>query len=272
MVKKMANLEFLIPCRKDHAVKEAVLTVFVDSPISDIKSFQELEQHGILEYFKRFEIVHQNHFNITLNDNIPNVDAQKLNESGFKFIDYNDGIPSKVFQGMNEPNRYYFSFHDLEYKRWEQFKDLFATCIKLLANHKGKYSVKAYSLHVVDEFNWNNDSPIPYQMIFRNKNKIIPSIFTESKSVDYLISRSTNDGNGVDRIQINGIYNDIVIGSKLIVSHNYTEIMNDSKEALVLIESEEFAERIAIAHQQNKSLIEDLFNDEVLKIIHYNQK
>jgi uncharacterized protein (TIGR04255 family) len=266
----MANLEFLIPCRKDHAVKEAVLTVFVDAPISDIKSFQELEQHGILEYFKRFEIINQNHFNITLNDNIPNVDAQKLNESGFKFIDYNDGIPSKVFQGMNEPNRYYFSFHDLSYDRWEQFKKLFAACIGLLGKHKGKYSVMAYSLHVVDEFSWNHESPIPYGEIFRVGNKIIPSIFNESKSVDYLISRTTEDGDGVERIQINGIYNDGVVGSKLILSHNYTEIMSTSEEALVLIQSEAFAKKINLAHQQNKLLIENLFNDVVLKMIHYN--
>lgn len=272
----MANLDFLVPCRKDHAVKEAVLTVFIDAPISDVKSFKELEKHGVLDYFKRFEIINQNHFNITLKDNIPNVDSKKVNESGFKFINYIDGKPSKVFQGVNEPNRYYFSFHDLTYKRWNEFKDLFETCINLLGKHMGKFHVKAYSLHVIDEFIWNDKSVIPYSFIFRDGNKVVPVLFNESGGIDFLISRNianeepTDSNEAVERIQINGIVNDKILGSKLVVSHNYTEIMNDATEASILIQSDKFAKKITDAHIRNKQLIRELFNDEVLKIINFN--
>lgn len=272
----MTNLDFLVPCRKDHAVKEAVLTVFIDAPISDIKSFQELEKHGILNYFKRFEVINQNHFNITLKDNIPNVNAQKLNESGFKYIDYVDGKPSKVFQGINELNRYYFSFHELTYVRWKEFKEMFETCINLLGTHKGKFHVKAYSLHVIDEFSWGDKSAIPYTDIFRENNKIIPTLFHESKGVDYLISRNISDtdtkiaNEAVERIQVNGVHNDVILGSKLIISHNYTEIMSDATEALILIQSNEFAEKITSAHKRNKQLVKELLNDKVLEIIHFN--
>lgn len=272
----MSKLKSLIPCRENHSVKEAVLTVFVDAPISDVSSFKDLEQHGILEHFKRFELVNQNQFKISLKHSTPNVDAKKVNEVGFKFVDYNDGKSIKVFQGMNEENRFYFSFHDLAYNRWEQFKNLFDTCISLLSKHKGKFHVKAYSLHVIDEFNWIEKSPIPYKDIFRDNNKIIPAIFNESTSIDFLISRNHNvdvtgsTRDGIERIQINGVNNENALKSKLIISHNYTEIMNDTTEALILIQSNEFAKKITGAHKQNKELIKELLNDEVLKIIHYN--
>lgn len=270
----MSNLKALIPCRANHAIKEAVLTVFVDAPIGDIASFQELEKQELP--FKRFEVINQNQLSITVSGNAPNINSEKLNEVGFKFIDYIEGKPSKVFQGMNESNRYFFSFHDLAYVRWNEFKEMFDKCIQLLSEHKGKFSVKAYSLHVIDEFSWKEKSPIPYKDLFRKNNKIIPEIFYESNRIDYLISRSYNVDDkstkldGTERIQINGVSIKDSDHSKLLISHNYTEVMNDSKEAFVLIQSEDFSKKITAAHKKNKELIKELFNDEVLQIINYN--
>ena len=272
----MAKLDSLKPCRTDHAVKEAVLTVFIDTPISDVSKFKDLEKYGILKYFKRFEIINQNQIDLTFKDDCPNINSNKILEAGFKYLDYIDGKPSKIFQGLNETNRYYFSFHDFSYIRWAQFKDFFDTCFSMLSKHNKIINVKAYSLHIVDEFDWVGKNNIPYKEIFRKNNKIIPKIFFESQSIDYIFSRNIeidkqqNIKNSIERIQINGIHREQPLKSKLTISHNITKIMNNSTDALVLIQSDEFTDKIADAHKQNKELIKELFNDEVLEIIHFN--
>jgi uncharacterized protein (TIGR04255 family) len=272
----MANLLKLKPCRERHAVKEAVLTVFAKTPIGDFDSFGKLMERGFADYFKKFEILNQAQFQISLNENSqPNFNSTSLSPNGFKFLDFEDGKTVRVFQGLNESSRSYFSFHELNYIRWNNFREIFEKCIQLISDFKGNLEVSAYSLHVIDEFEWQDRSPIPYSDIFRSNNRLIPPIFLESETIDFLISRNNAkkdkfNSNGLERVQVIGSSLNTDYGSKLIISHNFTEVLSASEEAKMLIRSEAFQSIVNDAHRQNKALIQELFSDEVLNLIEFN--
>lgn len=273
----MTKLGHLKPCRERHAVKEAVLTVFAKSPISDFQKFGELMQSGMSTYFKKFEVVNQAQFSISIdNKSAPNFNSTPLTENGFKFLDIEDGKTVRVFQGLNEDGRSYFSFHELNYTRWNNFRETFESCIKQLQKVKDNIEVSAYSLHVIDEFDWTDSSPIPYNEIFRLNNKLIPTLFTESETVDFLLSRNIpgskeSNSNGIERIQVLGQSTRSAVGSKLVISHNLTEVLNDAEDVFPLIQAPSFTSIVNKAHELNKAMIKDLLNEEVLGIIEFNK-
>jgi uncharacterized protein (TIGR04255 family) len=234
-------------------------------------------EQGFNNHFKKFEVINQAQFQISLDTNSqPNFNTTPLSPNGFKFINFENDKTVRVFQGLNESDRSFYSFHELSYSRWNNFRDIFNDCIRMISDFKGNLEVSAYSLHVIDEFEWRDNSPIPYSSIFRQNNWLIPPVFLESGSIDFLISRNSpqkenSASNGFERIQVIGNSLNLEIGSKLIVSHNFTEILDTAEDAKMLIQSDSFLHIINNAHQQNKTLIQNLFCDEVLKMIEFQQ-
>lgn len=267
-------LDNLIPCRDKHAVKEATITVFLDKPLEDIESFKQIFDTELHQEFKRFETLSTKQLSLTVSsDQEPNVSQVDLNATGFKMINYEEGKPSQIFQGINEHHRTYFSFHELNYVRWENFKEFFDKCISAVAN-RTEYRVKAYSLHFLDEFLWNNSNEIPYDEIFQKNNPILPNIFYGGRTVDFLIARDMKDegqswSNLMERIQINGFHSGIETGSKITLSHNLSEVIKE-EDVSELIQSSEFGDKINYVHGTNKGLLNALFVDEIKERIKLN--
>ncbi|MGV6862600.1 MAG: TIGR04255 family protein [Putridiphycobacter sp.] len=267
------NLEYLEPCRKGHAVKEASLTVFLNSPLKNFKSFESLLDEDLRDLFQRFDVVSSQSVRVNFTRQKSITENLDVIENGFKFTHYENGKAVRVFQGINEENRTYITFQELNYIRWNDFNLLFQKCFSSLSK-KGGIIAKAFSLHYIDEFHWNNENDIPYRKIFNKENEVIPEYFLEAKSIDYLLSRNIEDKKNkvelVERLQINGVNTRKSRGSRLMLSHNLSEILNIESEITQFIDSEGFCEKIDYVHKLNKKLLKKLFVQEILDKINYN--
>lgn len=267
-------VENLIPCRGKHAVKEASLTVFVDGQITDYQAYRGELEHSLNGKFQRFEIVNAQDVTINFKDGAQNVQKTESQPVGFKFLAYDQGKLIRVFQGINEKHRNYFTFHELNYVRWKQFSELFESCISAISQ-LSKYKVKAYSLHFIDEFDWNSTEQIPYDRVFKIDNPIVPKIFFDSNSVDFLMSRNIREKgvygeNFIERTQINGIYTGKEKGSKIVISHNLTDTIGGDENVYDLITSPNFREKVDNVHKLNKELLSLLLMEAIQKKINLN--
>jgi len=264
-------LEHLIPCRNTHAVKEVTLSIFLDKKIDSIESYESFMSRGLSSFFKRFELIKAHRINFDMGKNNPSISQSEPTVNGFQFTNYDNGKPIQVFRGINEDNRVFFSFHELNYVRWVDYRNLFQKCISLIES-KSDFKVKAYSLHFIDEFLWNSNKPIPYSDIFSKDNDIIPKTVLNSNSFDMVITKTKEADNGVtERIQLNGIHNKLGIDSKLVLSHNLSQIVHANEDIIKLIKSNSFMKRIDKLHTINKELLNNIFTSEITKRIKLNE-
>lgn len=270
------SLDKLKPCRKGHAVKEASITIFLTHPIEEIERFKGFFDDSLKTLFSKFELVHDQQLSVKLgvNKNPELTHDKEPQLSGFKMIKNQENRTTQVFRGANEPDRSYFSFHDLQYVRWANFKELFNNCLTGIGS-MGGFKVKAVAVHFLDEFQWNSSESIPYKKIFKDKGRVLPRIFNESENAEYLLTRSPIKREEVtkvltDRIQVNGYYNGKESGSKVTISHNLTQFFDSSEDVSTFIESEEFLKEIDYAHNENKNLLRGLLCEELQKRIKLN--
>lgn len=265
------QLDKLKPCRNSHAVKEASLTVFLDETLKDFGSFETIFNKEPTEIFSRFELIHSKSFGVKVAPKNSELVESELIVTGFKFVEYQDGLPKRVFQGKNEENRSYVSFHEFEYIRWQQFSDYYQKCFKAL-HAVGNFNAKAFGLHYLDEFRWEDSSVIPYGKIFRSSNPLVPKYFIDSESVDFLMTRKLNNINNVgptERIQIKGLNMGNPHHNKLVLSHNLS-VGVEKEDVSALISSSGFVEKVNKLHNSNKRLLKEIFTNEVLDKITFN--
>lgn len=256
----MATLESLKPVSGEHSIKEAVITFFLATKIIDPLSYESLIETKFKEKFQSFSPIRQVQV-IFANPHKPEPETRMVEDNGFKFVSFKDGKVKNVIQGINEANRYFFSFHSLLYSNWEDFKTFVIECARDIEEVQGGQYVVAYSLGYTDEFCWN-DVDYDANLLF-TKEKQVPAEFFTSKQFDYNLNAENNSKNQCfDRISVR-------VGNKMdqkfiSINHNITFVIDEKPIRLNdIIINPNFLENLDFAHNSNKERLKGILSKEV---------
>jgi hypothetical protein len=117
----MSLEEKLKPINKEHSIKEAVIGLFLATPIVKPSRFQELIEKEFSSIFQQFEPLAQFQFQVKPQPGNLNIQPGPQNDVGFKFTSFKKGTPEKILQGFNDSgnSRNFISYHTLNYTRWD---------------------------------------------------------------------------------------------------------------------------------------------------------
>jgi uncharacterized protein (TIGR04255 family) len=201
----------------------------------------------------------------------PNVSILKGENAGFKFTGFDKGKPEKILRGINEENRFYYSFHLFNYKNWNLFKGDFLRFISILDKFQPGAFVQAYSLTYLDEFTWDQipemSDGYETNKIFNENSDFLPKNFFGSNNVSYTIDADKSEGikKYSDRLDIT--ITDKMLGKNIGISHNQTFFLPEVTRLVSLIEDDRFRENMDEAHRINKDLLKNILTKEVLEKI-----
>lgn len=247
-----------------HSIKEAVISLFLATPIVKPQRFGQLINSSFSQTFHQFEPVNA----IKLQFKNAEGKLTQLNhindEVGFKFTKFVNGHVSNILQGINEDQRTFISFHILDYSRWKGFVENFKSVIEGLSEGQSNMFVTAFSLHYIDEFIWDNSNePVPFQEIFNLNSSFLPREFFESVTNEYQLTsqRKVGEFTYFDRLEIK--VNPNPANSIIYISHNITQRIDDSQELKDLIQSKLFFDMLQQAHDHNKDLLKSVLKESI---------
>ncbi|MBR2507658.1 MAG: hypothetical protein IKB70_12390 [Bacilli bacterium] len=256
----MATLESLKPFSGEHSIKEAVVTFFLATKIIDPLSYKSLIETKFKEKFQSFNPIRQVQV-IFANPHKPEPETRMIEDNGFKFTSFKDGKIQNVIQGLNEANRYFFSFHSLIYSNWIEFRSFVIQCAKDIEEVQGGQYVVAYSLGYTDEFTWD-EADYDANLLFA-KDGQVPDEFFTSRQFDYNLNAENKDKKQCfDRISVR-VSNQM--NQKFIsINHNITFVIDEKPIRLnELIANSSFCENLEFAHDANKSRLKGILSQEV---------
>ncbi len=268
--KQLMVESFLKPFSSNHSIREAVISVFLATPIIKPERFQKLIQEGFVQDFQLYENVNSVEIELkALTEGAYEQKSQNLGNVGFKFIGFNEGKVSRIIQGVNEKSRTFISYHSFVYKRWDDFLDEYLRFMKILSSVQNDLFINAVSIHYVDQFKWISNSPINLAVVFNDKAKYMSKAFLESTGpTNFIFTTQKNDDNFVyiDRLEIKI---DDKKSRDITISHNITKQLDDFKnlDSLLQGNSEYFMNILAELHKYNKLILSDILNSEVKRLI-----
>jgi uncharacterized protein (TIGR04255 family) len=255
----MTTLNSLKPYSENHSVKEAVISIFLESPLTNVNEF--------VEWSNSFSDFHQlSTVNIEIKPNaVAEVKPTAENQRGFRFNQINDkGQVSRVMMGRNDPFAFIVSFHSLLYVRWEQFLSEFKENLALFLNFYPDFKVIAFSLLVIDEFKWESNQKLDLKDIFIS-NPYIPETFFKNGTQSSIVFES--EYNGIKFAQnLAVIAPEQAIGS-LIISHNVAKTFTSVEQLKTFLEKPSFNIELESAHQVNKDMLKSILNKEMCELI-----
>jgi uncharacterized protein (TIGR04255 family) len=261
------NIDNLIKFYNDkNAIREAVIVLFLDSPIARVERFKELYLTELAVEFQKFDLLQGVEINVSIQSGQINQSKSPERINGFRALKLAEGGPKFVIQGINDPGRYYFSFHDLNYTRWVDFKENYQKYTEIFGNFANDLGIKVVSLHYIDEFEWIGEQKLDLSLVFQDKSKLIPEEFIESNQ-SHIIFEMEKSFEGIrftDRIEItvnNPIRNIIRISHN---SNYNTSKIYSIKEAY---KPDEMQKILETAHNHNKEVLKQILSDNILKRI-----
>ncbi len=265
------SLAYLKPISGVHSIKEAVLVLFLASKIIKPNEYECLitKNEVIKKDFQRFEPQSTTHVKIEGT----HINIQQEENAGFAFTSFNKGKPDKLLRGINQENRFLYSFHLFDYKNWQTFKDDFVKYIDILGDHQPGAYVQAYGLTYLDEFTWDNDSneknEFSAELVFNEKSDYLPKHFFEPKNVTYSMTSGSesSDKNNKYSNRIDIVITDKLLAKSIAISHNQTIMLPSVVELKELINSAEFNRELNSIHDENKNVLKNLLTDGVCRKI-----
>lgn len=263
MIDSLVNLK---PFAGSHSIKEAVIALFLASKIMKPNEYESLiaDVNQLGQDFQQFEVLNPTQIKFEG----PNVSILKGENAGFKFTGFDKGKPEKILRGINEENRFFYSFHLFNYKNWNLFKGDFLKFISILDKFQPGAFVQAYSLTYLDEFTWDQKSEMSNgyeaKKLFNENSDFLPKNFFESNNVSYTLDADKSDDikKYSDRLDIT--IRDKMLGKNIGISHNQTFFLPEVNRLGNLIEDDRFSEDLDAAHDGNKHLLKNILMKEVL--------
>jgi uncharacterized protein (TIGR04255 family) len=257
------------PINQNHSIKEAVISVFLASPIIKPERFKKVIESTLSDSFQKFETISQ----ITLelknqNGFIKNIGQQVANDRGFRFSSFEKGNLSKILQGVNESNRTFISYHSLKYERWAKFHEEYTKYITAISEYQSDLFVTAISLHYVDEFLWETPNVNDLADIFNSHCSYLPGEFFNSIQTQYsiVVQKDLESGmNYSDRLEIKLDGNSI--RPLITISHNVTHILKEITDLKGPNLINHFSKLLEPAHLHNKELLKCILKPDILNCI-----
>lgn len=262
----MSSSISLIPVSGEHSVREAVISLFLATPLIKPERFGELIQTDFKSKFQQFEPLAQVQMKFN-NNQIGQVESQPpsiKNNAGFRFTSFEGGKMTTVLQGINEELRNYISFHTLKYIGWTAFFKEFIEVLSSISKNQSDLFVTGFSLHYVDEF--NSPTEIKVADVFNQNSKNLPKDFFSSNVNTFLLmtEQEIKGSTTYDRIEVTVVKIPV---PKITISHNLTVTLQDFELMSNLIISPQLKELLDTAHKNNKETLIDILKQEVCKSI-----
>ncbi len=254
------------PIKEKHSIREVVISLFLLNPILKPERFKELISSGYKDVFQQFGPISQFQVQLQKGDSVDKAQLKHEQNAGFKFTSFREGKIDRVLQGINEPQRTFISFHNLDYEHWIPFFNDYKKNITILSKVQSDMFVKAYSLHYIDELLWiDENSPLDKTLILkRNLEKIPGDFFTSQKPTFSLISeKEIGQSTYFDRVEIKVNSSQ---QTSLVISHNVTENLDDAIQLNELFQSG-FEQKIEDMHSYNKEMLGNLLQENVQTLI-----
>ncbi len=258
-------IEKIHPISGKHSIKEATISLFLVNQIIKPERFQKLIETSYKGNFQQFAEVEQLQVEIQNKNAESTVNTNTRKNIGFRFFGFNDkGKTTKVFQGINEDERKFISFHCLDYLTWQNFYDDFIDTVKKLSLEHNELFAHSFSLQYVDVFNWSGIiTDFQAALFFNEKSQTLPLKFFSSKfSRTYLLTIE-EEFEGLkffDRIEVR-LENKLI--PEITISHNIAHQLDTEQDLATLINTEQFIKMLKIAHKRNKEILGDILTVEI---------
>lgn len=254
--------------KKENAIKEATISLFLSSPIIKPDRFERIVKDDELSgFFHSFQNIEAFSFSIeNVSGTIVNRDNTHKNNAGFRLEKFLDGKPEFVLQGMNQNNRNYFSFHDLSYKRWSNFTENYSKILKAIQKIQSEIFLTGVSLHYIDEFIWVEEGQIDLSKIMIAQN-YLPQNFIKIKNGHLVNTReieSKSDNKLFDRLEVLLIDN---IAKTVTISHNQTLQFNNLIDLKETDNQNKILQDLQQLHDNNKNFLKAVLLPEIKKLI-----
>lgn len=259
--------DIIRPIRKEHSIKEAVITVFLSSPIIKPERFEELIKSEFKDYFQRFETVSSVELKLSNTKGSINAESFEQQNAGFKFSAFDEGRLVNLLQGINEKGRYYLSFHTLTYSSWKMFFKQYQTYIEVLSKKHNEIFINAFALQYVDEFLWNDEiKSDTLKLIFNEQSDYLhKDFFNNTKNlIRQITEREDEDNRYLSRLEI---LTEPEIRPLINIKHIITQSLDEPVELQKVIPSDHFNDMINKAHDCNKKLLNDILSKDVKTLI-----
>jgi uncharacterized protein (TIGR04255 family) len=264
------------PCNQKHSVEEASAVIFLSSSIENIPDFISLSKEDafLRDSFQGRKTVYdlaQGVVSLRETDSLAEKDKKDSKMIGFVLAsDDNDKNPCIVFQGINEDEKYFFSYHDKAYTRWANFKKGLVDTLQPFKDLLHPYNVNGIGITYIDRYEWEQASAIDYRLIFQPNNKYMPSIFFQEGNVDGEVTSTMhirkNQYDFYVRLRIEPVFKDDK--KFLSIIHNAVFVTPDVSLSTMLYKApESFDDIIQSAHDLNKDLLKDLLLPDVVDMI-----
>lgn len=264
----MTNLNTVLrPISGDHSIKEAVITLFLANPIIKPERFEVMIKEKFKGRFQKFDRVNQLQFQFKGKDGgtVETSKPQITENIGFKFQRFEEGKIVSALQGMNEPIRNFISYHSFNYTDWDLFFPDFKEVISEVSNFHADLFINAFSLHYIDEFEWNGENEIDTKKIFNENSTLLPQEFFSCQLNNYQFTTVKRDMfDYFDRLEIK-----VEERPKkfITISHNVVLNYNDAIDLKNFIQSDDLKERLNQAHLFNKKTLTSILTKEVCELI-----
>ncbi len=264
----MAELkEVLKPVSGKHSIKEAVITLFLATPIIKPERFEVLIKEQFKETFQKFESFGQVQIQFKGKEGgkVETTAPVTQENVGFKFQRFEDGKTVVALQGINDLLRNFISYHSLNYSKWTSFRTDFKTVIGIISNFHPNLFVNAFSLHYIDEFIWDSKTEIETVKIFNEESTLLPKEFFGCRLNNYQFTTIKNNKfEYFDRLEIKV---EETAKKIITISHNVIQNLNDNFALDELIKNADFEEMLDIAHTHNKKTLVNILTKEVCDLI-----
>jgi uncharacterized protein (TIGR04255 family) len=261
------------PCNGLHSVKEASVALFVSSPITGIHEFLDFHKgnDNLKEILPESKIVYKVNSKASSTTDYKNISPESSIGFIIAKVDKNNNL-ERHFQGINElDNRYFFSYHESAYTRWLPFKEELSSVLDTFRNLLHDYTYDGLSLTYTDEYYWDDNQPIDYNLIFRKDTKFIPPIFFEEGNTSSELTSTMNISekglNFYVRFNIEPLQRPE--GSVLRIIHTAAYVDEPILLSTFLYDSNSsFKQIIQTAHELNKRVLKELLLESVIDMIH----
>jgi uncharacterized protein (TIGR04255 family) len=256
----------LRPVSKNHAIKEVVLTLFVKTNLLHLNKLRHLcdsplDFHEYEQLVSRtVEFKEPDKTDVTI----------KVEQPGSRIIRYKKGLPIEIVQAINEDDndRYFISYHSLDYSRWKHFKERFFEVFSSVSPIEPNATITALSLHYIDEFDWKSNDRIPLEHIFLKNGILINDFFgSQNSDVSITLEKTVAGVKFLDRVNVR--ISTPQTGKIIRVSHNLSVPFDKGVDLIdfVGVARSNYEETLQVIHEYNKSTLKGLFTKPVLDLI-----
>lgn len=249
----------------NHAVKEAVITFFVDPSISDPSSYKKLLDGRLKSLYQKFEPIKQ--IEVKIAQGASNTEIREMHDAGFKMIGFKFGATSDIVQGINQPGKSLFTFNTVNYENWSTFYSNMLTSASEIANFKKLYSVKAFSLLFIDEFYYNSIEDYKPSEFFNKNSQSLPQDILSSNSVDFNLNlgKEKQSKHYLESLSLKVI--DDKEKKTIQIIDNITFVLSSPRPFSNLLNEPFLKDFLDFAHEENKNRLIDVLNNNICKLI-----